>query len=181
VSKNTDESVCRSRSVPGDCQYKLWHDRLRRTPRLAPFWAGVSPGIMLAVVSCTASLSGAFVATSGSAMIALDNLIDRDDGVFHCYYTSWSFQGGVEAGGVGIHRQPSEKTTLSPLPCSTRFPSSKRVVNTNSRNFQQNRITVWETSRWRTRQDLRLLKALLSMVRRSPMKFTTKYKQCHLQ
>jgi hypothetical protein len=39
---------------------------LLRTPRPAPVWTGVSPATVLAAV---ASLSGAFVATSGSAMI----------------------------------------------------------------------------------------------------------------
>jgi hypothetical protein len=65
----------------------LWHSLVLEwlTPRLAPLWAGVSPGIKLAVASSlstagaavelsAASLSGAFVAISGSAISCLQNV-----------------------------------------------------------------------------------------------------------
>jgi hypothetical protein len=51
--------------------------QLPRTPRVGPLCAGVSPGTRLSVVafcavSSAASLSGAFVATSGSAIFAIE-------------------------------------------------------------------------------------------------------------
>jgi len=65
------EEVSISCSVPGF---------LPHTPRLAPFCAGVSPGNRLAFVSSAASLSGAFVATSGSAMFVSGIVMEGRNG-----------------------------------------------------------------------------------------------------
>jgi hypothetical protein len=57
------------------------NEEVELTPRLAPVWAGVSPGTKLGGasfgVSSAASLSGALVATSGSAMVMVLYVLSR--------------------------------------------------------------------------------------------------------
>ena len=69
----TSRSICRAMFLRKSAIVFVSRE-LPRTPRLAPVCAGVSPGIRLAVAgagrSSIASLSGAFVATFGSAMTA---------------------------------------------------------------------------------------------------------------
>lgn len=88
----TDELVYQSHSVPvGESALLVRGLVVQPTPRLAPLCAGVSPGMMLSgtLTLSAASLSGALVATSGSAMIPVDKYeTSRLDFIVFCEESS---------------------------------------------------------------------------------------------
>jgi hypothetical protein len=55
------------------------------------------------------------------------------------FQSSWSFEGGVEGVCIQLAKRENHST---PLLSWTRFPSSKRVVNTSFPIFQQNKTTL---------------------------------------